>query len=190
MFGDIPHCLNQRDDILLGGRDKEEHIEVLRTVLQRAKDHGITFNRGKCQFEKEEIELFGHTFTKDGLKPSPDKVRAIKECVIPKIKESRHPPGNDNTEKSFKWTVEAEHAVVIGNIREETQKDETMQKLAKRISKEYWEKYKRDRDIEPYTHVKQELSVAERLIFREQWIVQRKTGKNTRKAATKSSQDR
>ena len=26
IFGDIPHCLNQRDDILLGGRDDAEHI--------------------------------------------------------------------------------------------------------------------------------------------------------------------
>ena len=88
IFGDIPHCLNQRDDILLGGRDNAEHRDVLKTVLQRAKDHGITFNREKCQFGKEQIEFFGHVFTKDGLKPSPDKVRAIKECVVPENKEA------------------------------------------------------------------------------------------------------
>ena len=88
IFGDIPHCLNQRDDILLGGRDETEHREVLKTVLKRARDHGITFNREKCQFGKEQIEFFGHVFTKDGLKPSPDKVRAIKECGVPKNKEA------------------------------------------------------------------------------------------------------
>ena len=33
-FKDIPHCLNQRDDILLGGRDEAEHKEVLKTILQ------------------------------------------------------------------------------------------------------------------------------------------------------------
>ena len=77
IFGDIPDCLNQRDDILLGGRDEKEHRKVLRTVLQRAKDYGVTFNKEKCQFEQEEIELFGHTFTKDGLKPSPEKVKAV-----------------------------------------------------------------------------------------------------------------
>ena len=62
VFGDIPHCLNQRDDILLGVRNAEEHQQVLRTVLQRARDHGVTFNEDKCEFEKEEIEFFGHTF--------------------------------------------------------------------------------------------------------------------------------
>jgi len=81
IFGDIHHCLNQRDDILLGGRDETEHREVLKTVLKRARDHGITFNCEKCQFGMEQIEFFGHVFTKDGLKPSPDKVRAVKEYV-------------------------------------------------------------------------------------------------------------
>ena len=88
IFRDVPHCLNQRDDILLGGRDEAEHREVLRTVLQWARDHGITFNREKCQFKREKIEFFGHIFTKVGLKPSPDKVKAIKECGVPESKEA------------------------------------------------------------------------------------------------------
>ena len=87
IFGDIPHCLNQRDNILLGGKDKEEHREVLKAVLQRAKDYRITFNREKCQFAQEEIEFFGRTFTKDGLKPSAEKAKAVKECAAPKSKE-------------------------------------------------------------------------------------------------------
>ena len=53
IFGDIHHCLNQRDNILLGERDKTEHREVLETVLKQARDHGITFNREKCQFGVE-----------------------------------------------------------------------------------------------------------------------------------------
>ena len=46
-----------------------------------------------------------------------------------------------------------------------------MQWLAKRIAKGDWEKHKRDKYLEPYQHVKQELSVAEGLIFRERRIV-------------------
>ena len=56
VFGDIPHCLNQRHDIiLLGEKDEVEHRKTLRTVLQRAKDYGITFNKKKCKFEQEEL---------------------------------------------------------------------------------------------------------------------------------------
>jgi len=46
-----------------------------------------------------------------------------------------------------------------------------MWRLAKRIVKGDWEKHKRDKDLEPYLHVKQELSVAEGLIFRERRII-------------------
>ena len=88
IFGDIPRCLNQRDDILLGGRNMEEHNKTLEAVLQRAMDFGITFNPDKCQFGVEEIEFYGHKFTKDGLKPNPDKIRAVKESSPPKSKEA------------------------------------------------------------------------------------------------------
>lgn len=87
VFGDIPRCLSQRDDILIGGRNLEEHNQTLEQVLQRAADFNVTFNRDKCQFGVEEIEFYGYRFTKDGLKPTPDKVRAVKECKEPKSKE-------------------------------------------------------------------------------------------------------
>ena len=61
--------------------------------------------------------------------------------------------------------------MVVRRIREETEKDEVMRRLAKRIVKGDWEKHKRDKDLEPYLHVKQELSVADGLIFRELRIV-------------------
>lgn len=38
--------------------------------------------------EWKKIEFFGHVFTKDGLKPSPDKVRTVKECGVPENKEA------------------------------------------------------------------------------------------------------
>ena len=45
IFGGIPFCMNQRDDILIGGRSMTEHNKTLIAVLQRAEDFGITFNR-------------------------------------------------------------------------------------------------------------------------------------------------
>ena len=86
IFGDIPRCLNQRDDILLGGRNFEEHNKTLEAVLRRAVDFGITFNADKCQFGVEEI--YGHKFTKDGLKPNPEKIRAVKESSTSESKEA------------------------------------------------------------------------------------------------------
>ena len=88
IFGDIPRCLNQRDDILIGGTTMEEHNKTLEAVFQRAKDFGVTFNLDKCQFGEESPEFYGYLFTKDGLKPTLDKVKAVKESSRPESKEA------------------------------------------------------------------------------------------------------
>ena len=65
---------------------------------------------------------------------------------------SRHPlpeTGDDKTENITRWNVNAEHAVVVTRMRQETQKDQIMQRLAKRIAKGDWEKHKRDKDLNP-----------------------------------------
>ena len=87
IFGDIPKCLNQRDDILIGGATLEDHNRTLEAVLQRAKDFGITLNKEKCQFGVSELEFYGYRFTDEGLKPTEEKVKAVKECKPPKSKE-------------------------------------------------------------------------------------------------------
>ena len=81
-------CLSQRDDILIGGRDLAEHNATLESVLQKAQDFGITFNREKCKFGVDELDFYGYRFTKDGLKPSTDKVKAVKESRRPETKEA------------------------------------------------------------------------------------------------------
>ena len=56
IFGDISMCLNQRDDILIGGRNIDKHNVTLQMVFQRAQDFGVTFSLAKCQFGVEDID--------------------------------------------------------------------------------------------------------------------------------------
>ena len=79
ILGDIPKCLNQNDDILIGGCILEDHNKTLKTVLKRANDFGITFNKEKCQFGMCELEFYGYRFTSEGLKPTEDTVKAVKD---------------------------------------------------------------------------------------------------------------
>ena len=88
IFGGKPRCLNQRDDILTGGTTMEEHNKTLEAVSQRAKDFGVTFNLDKCQFGVEFLEFYGYLFTKDGLKPTLNKVKMVKESSRPESKEA------------------------------------------------------------------------------------------------------
>ena len=83
----IPRVKNNRDDCLIGGRDWKEHNRNLNEVLSRLQSFGLTINREKCEFGKYEIEFYGHRFTQNGLKPSREKVKALKKCGEPTTKE-------------------------------------------------------------------------------------------------------
>ncbi len=71
------------DDILVFGRDKEEHDRNLKAVLKSIKVSGLKLNKEKCHFGKSEIQFFGHIIGKDGIRPDTNKVRAITELHCP-----------------------------------------------------------------------------------------------------------
>ena len=67
---------------------------------------------------------------------------------------------------SIKCIIEAEHAIMLGHIREEAAKDKQLQKLYQRILKENWEKYKKGDNNNPHYSIKEELYAADGLIVR------------------------
>ena len=83
----LPRVRNNRDDIPIGGVNKEDRDNNPEAVLQRLECHNITLRREKCEFGKSTIEFHGHLFTSKGLKPSPNKVKAVSECGPPQSKE-------------------------------------------------------------------------------------------------------
>ena len=83
----IPRVLNNRDDIMIGGLDLNDHNENLQAVLQRIEDHNRTLRKEKYEFGKTSMTFHGHMFTADGLKPSPDKTRAVQKCTPPTTRE-------------------------------------------------------------------------------------------------------
>ena len=66
---------------MLGRRNMEEYNKALEVGVQRAVDFAITFSPDKCQFAVEEIEFYGHKFTKDGLKQNSEKISAVKKVA-------------------------------------------------------------------------------------------------------------
>ena len=74
------------DDILVYGRTKEEHDASLRAMLERTREKGIKLNKDKCIIGVTEVNYFGHTLTQEGIRPDPNKVKAIREMVSPQSK--------------------------------------------------------------------------------------------------------
>lgn len=65
------------DDLLVYSPDEESHARLLRKVLKILRDNKMYPKISKCHFGAAEIEYLGYKVTKDGIIPSPEKVKAI-----------------------------------------------------------------------------------------------------------------
>ncbi|GBG68868.1 hypothetical protein CBR_g3565 [Chara braunii] len=66
------------DDILVYSRSLDEHVEHLRTVLERLRQTKYKANRDKCEFARQELEYLGHYVTPQGIRPLADKIEALR----------------------------------------------------------------------------------------------------------------
>jgi transposase InsO family protein len=83
LLSDVDGAETIMDDILIYGRTVEEHDERLERTLQKVQEAGLKLNRDKCEFRKEKIEYFGHVISSEGISPSVDRVKAIRELPAP-----------------------------------------------------------------------------------------------------------
>ena len=72
------------DDILVTGSSIEEHLQNLDKVLGRLESAGLRLNKSKCFFLRPSIEYLGHVIDEEGLHPTEEKVKAIREAPRPK----------------------------------------------------------------------------------------------------------
>ncbi|XP_053391905.1 uncharacterized protein LOC123552774 [Mercenaria mercenaria] len=75
------------DDILVTGTNTEEHDQRLKEVLQRLEDNNLKLSKDKCDIRKSYVSYVGHTLTSDGLKPDPEKIRAVLDMKPPQNKQ-------------------------------------------------------------------------------------------------------
>jgi hypothetical protein len=73
----IPGVINISDDILVTGKDQQEHDQRLEAFLETAREKNVTFNKSKCEFSKDKCLNLGLMFSKDSVSPDPNKVQAI-----------------------------------------------------------------------------------------------------------------
>jgi hypothetical protein len=83
MLDGIPGCRAVMDDILIAGKTQIEHDNILNQVINRAKEWNLKINFSKCQISKKEVKYVGYIISRDGLKPDPDKVKAVKQMPRP-----------------------------------------------------------------------------------------------------------
>ncbi|VDI10628.1 Hypothetical predicted protein [Mytilus galloprovincialis] len=83
MVSDIEGAEAIIDDILIWGSDQKEHDMRLKQVLDRAREYNLKLSAGKCEISKPEVTYVGHRLTSEGVKPDPEKIRAVNKMSKP-----------------------------------------------------------------------------------------------------------
>ncbi len=83
LLAGIPRVSVYLDDILVSGINVNDHVQTLQEVFKHLESAALTLKKSKCQFGLTSVTYLGHIIDQNGLHPSPDKIRAIKEAPKP-----------------------------------------------------------------------------------------------------------
>ena len=83
LLQDLPRVAVYIDDIVVAGTSVDDHLANLDKVMARLLSVGLTVRKSKCVFAASSIEYLGHVIDAEGLHPSKEKVRAIKDAPEP-----------------------------------------------------------------------------------------------------------
>ena len=72
------------DDIVVYAKTLTKHNEKCRKVFDRLRKAKLLLQPDKCEFLKREVVYLGHIISKDGVKPNPEKVKAVREFPRPR----------------------------------------------------------------------------------------------------------
>ncbi|CAG9109133.1 unnamed protein product [Plutella xylostella] len=76
-------CFVYLDDIVIYSHDLQTHIDNLSAVFERIRQFNLKLQPDKCEFLRKEVAYLGHVISDEGVKPNPDKIKAVAEFPIP-----------------------------------------------------------------------------------------------------------
>ena len=80
----IPYVHAYIDDILVTRISESEHLQILEQVLTRLEEVGMRLKESKCQFLLPSVEYLGYRISENGIQPTEEKLRAIRDAPIPR----------------------------------------------------------------------------------------------------------
>ena len=76
-------CLVYLDDVLIYGKDFDQHMERLELVLRKIHEAGLKLSPQKCNFLQRSLKFLGHVIEENGISPDYDKIKKVKEWPKP-----------------------------------------------------------------------------------------------------------
>lgn len=72
-------CICYLDDVIVFSPTFETHLHRLADILEVFRRAGLQLNSSKCRFGGRQLKILGHVVDAAGVRPDPDKVRAVQE---------------------------------------------------------------------------------------------------------------
>ena len=76
------------DDILTHGETEIQHNGRVITLLETARMNNLSLNPDKIQLKSTDCKFFRYRLTLEGLKPDPEKIKAIVDMKLPQSMQS------------------------------------------------------------------------------------------------------
>jgi hypothetical protein len=71
------------DDILIYSPTLESHIDHLKQVLSKLREHHLFMKKSKCSFAQSSLEYLGHIISDQGVTTDPSKTEAMVNWPVP-----------------------------------------------------------------------------------------------------------
>ena len=79
----LPFSFAYLDDILVASHNAAEHLEHLREVFARLRDHGLQIHPAKCILGVASLDFLGFHVDQHGIRPMDGKVQVIRDFPLP-----------------------------------------------------------------------------------------------------------
>ena len=80
----LTYCIIYLDNVIVYSKTPEKHLQRMRVVFDRLREHGLKLKPTKCDLFRTELIYLAHHMSKDGVKPSKKNVASIIACSPPK----------------------------------------------------------------------------------------------------------
>nr|CDJ98010.1 RNA-directed DNA polymerase (reverse transcriptase) domain containing protein [Haemonchus contortus] len=83
MICGLEGCAAYLDDVIVTGRNIEEHVANLEALFKRISDYGFRVRMDKCNFLMPQLRYLGNIIDSTGRRPDPAKIEVIRKTPHP-----------------------------------------------------------------------------------------------------------
>ena len=76
-------CLVYLEDVMVYGRDFDEHLERLREVVKRFRQAGLKLKLSKCFLLRPRVPYLGRVISAEGVSNDPAMIEAVQQWPVP-----------------------------------------------------------------------------------------------------------